>query len=224
MSEATEKPKIFELGPYALYEPVEGNKRAILSWSIREQYPRVSVFTNVDSDKAGPGKGVINAAFDLDHFMIFLDRLEAIARGATDVKEKATVKHFPRDEAGNIKGDREVTSEVWYGKDQDGMVWISVQQPQRPKIAFKITLSDFHEFFNKTGQPATAAEGSVHRTIVMVRVLRQKFMERALAWRDTSIPRPKSTPYSQRGKQGGAAKNNYNQESSYAFDDSDIPV
>lgn len=198
MSTQPDKPLIFDLDKYALFTPVEGNRRAALNFGLREGYPRITVFTSTQSDK--DGKGVITVAFDLDHFLIFLTRLERLARTDGVSKEKATVKHFPRDATGKITGNPEPSAELWYGKNDQGIVWLSVVQPNRPKIVFEITISNFHDFHNTKGEPISKAEGSVARAVTMAGVLRYHFTDRCLNFRDTSIPRVKTLPYSQRNK------------------------
>jgi|ERR1700752_2235561 len=188
MTEQTDKPIIFELDKYSLFTPVEGNRRAVLSFSLRDGFPRVTVFTHIQSDN--DGKGIINIAFDLSHFLVFLSRLEKVARSdELNKKEKATVKYFPRDREGRITGNPEPASELWFGKNEHGIIWLSVVQPKRPKIVFDIVMSDFHEFHNSKGESFTKAEGSLAITLAMISVLRYHFIERAVSFRDTSVPR-----------------------------------
>lgn len=199
MTEQTEKPKIFVLDRYTLFAGVENNQRASMEFGLREGYPRITVWTRSESDNNG--KGFLSAPFDLDHFLMFLTRLEFVARQKEPTKEQALVKHWPRDPEGKIKGDKEVSCEVWFGKDEDGTVWISLVQPNRPKIKFEIVMSDFHEFRTKDGVMSKGM-ASMLRTIVMCGVLREWFTTHSLSFRDTSIPRPSKGNYSSR-KQGG---------------------
>lgn len=222
---ADPKPKIYQLDACSLFAPVEGNKRANLSWSYRDQYPRLTVFTRTESDN--DGKGVLTAAFDLEHFTIFLNALERVARTEGEQRGTAAVKHWPRDGQGKINGDREVTCEVFYGKNADGVVWISLVQKDRPKIVFKIELSEYHEYKNSKGQVLTPAEGSVARTIAMCAILKEAFIRQLTTFRDTSIPRENKGPYSQRGgqPQAGSRAAAYAAPSSSAeFEESDIPL
>jgi len=222
MSEVKARPPIFELDRYTFWTSVEGNKRAAMSFGIKEGYPRITVFTNTQSDH--DGKGAIIASFDLEHFLIFLNHFEKVVKTNGPSKEMVNIKHFPRDTAGKITGDREVTGELWFGKNEEGVVWISAQQPNRPKIVFEILLSDFHEFRNSTGQLMTKGEGSISRALTLVPILRHHFIDKCLHFRNTSTPREKSLPYSQRGNQTENITTSKPTGSVYDnMDESDIP-
>ncbi len=220
-NEQAPKPTILELDRFTFYAPVEGNKRASLCFSMREGYPRLTVWTRTQSDNEG--KGVINIPFDILHFNVFLDRLTRIARSETvPVKERALVKHFPRNSEGKITGDPEVTGEIWYGKNEHGVVWISAQQPNRPKIIFEINVSNFHEFQNSKGEPISKSEGSIAVTTSMIHILRTHFTNSATSFRDTSQPRPKTGPYSSRNKQPNSEASKQASSMEFAKFDNDV--
>lgn len=187
MTNAPTKPKIYELERCSLYAPVAGNKRAMLTFSIRSGYPRISVFTRTESDNGG--KGVINFAFDLEHFLIFLNRLEAIVRSPGSTKEKVTVRYRKKDANQRPTDELETAGELYFGKNEEGVVWLSILQTDRPRIQFEITLSDYHEFFNGKGERLTKGEASTLRSLVIIHVLRQSFIGQAATFRDVSIPR-----------------------------------
>jgi uncharacterized membrane protein YgcG len=64
-----------------------------------------------------------------------------------------------------------VTSELWCGKDKEGVIWISVSAPNRPKIKFNIGTNDFHHWFHGDGTPYTAAEASTLYSNAYVKIL-----------------------------------------------------
>lgn len=187
MATTSEKPKIFELSRYSLFAPAPENRQSSMRFGIRDGYPRISVFTSIESDK--DGKGVISIGFDIDHFLMFLSRLEKVARHDGETKEKITVRYKKKDARGNPTDELETGSELWYGKDGEGIVWLSVVQTGRPRIMFKVTMSDFHEFFNFKGERLTASEASVLRTLTLAGVLRCSFTTQFAQWRDTTLPR-----------------------------------
>jgi len=221
MSEENEKPKIFELERFTLFSPVENNKRASLAWSIRDEYPRITVFTRSDS---GPLKnGIITAPFDLETVTAFLSQLAMVAKGPDNVKVHVTSLWGKRDERGNITGEKELRGDVWFGKDGNGVVWIAVRAPEHPDIQFKITLSEYHNFYDSNNRQMSEAEGSVLRTLAMVEVLKRVFANRCAKWRDTSIPRENTRGRGQQGGgQRGKASSNNNSYSGANFADDDI--
>jgi hypothetical protein len=223
MAEQRAKPIIYELpSTESLFAPVEGNKRASLNWSVRDGYPRITVFTRTESDNGG--KGVLTAPFDLGTILMLFDDLLRMAAKEGVQKAKVDTKHWPRDGEGKINGDLQATSEVWYGKDEDGMLWISVHalgpgSEQRPKIKFVWELDKYHEF-TKEGRACTRAEMSVARYKTHYRVLTQAFIDMCAKFRDINVEREKRASGQPRA---GGRQDNYKAAPATAEVEEDIP-
>lgn len=145
-----------------LYSKNEQGRNASLSWNLFSNNPRVTVWTGVDGDK---DNGKITGAFDTLGFYQFLEGLKmAIAfrptEGAKEFRNKVELMR-PNFKPGGGRPDGVVkASELWYGKDQDGVVWLSLCAYNRPMIKFTLVPNEYHRFTHATGESLSAGEGS----------------------------------------------------------------
>ncbi len=154
------KIKIESFERYSMYAPTDRPRKPKLSWAIRDGNPRVSVFTNDPNDTTN--KGIITAPMDPITFMDLLDMLKKVAHSAPDSDPVyLDCRTSARDENGKPTGDIVPLSQVWMGKDKDGIVWISVFADGRPRIKFPFTMSPYHGIYKSNGTSLTPAEGSV---------------------------------------------------------------
>lgn len=158
--------QIQDLARYALYTdaPSSPGNRSSLIWGIRDGAPRISVFTRVVSETT---KSPISAPMLPEVFLAFLARLKVIALGPKGEKEKLACD-TGKYENNKATGERVLLSEVLYGKDEKGVVWIIVAAVNRPKIRFDMKLSDFHRFYHGDGSQFTEEEGSVMTALAMI--------------------------------------------------------
>lgn len=139
--------------------PDHPGKRSRMAFGTRDGNPRITVFTNVPSDNVN--KGVIYAPFTPDVFLSFLDLFEKAIKNGLDTKYKIDCKTYARTSDGKTDFENKVvTSQLWFGKDKNGICWICVTAENRPRIPFKFKMSDFHTFHHGDGRPFTEAEGS----------------------------------------------------------------
>jgi hypothetical protein len=133
----------------------------------------LTVFTNDPKDQVS--KGIMYAPMNPETFYAFLDLFEQATKSTSGTKYKIDCLTSTRDQAGNIKQDEKVLlSEVWFGKDDAGLVWLSCVAPNRPKIKFTFKVSDYHRIF-KDGSPLSEAEASCLQAMATVRILRNAF-------------------------------------------------
>jgi hypothetical protein len=140
--------------------PGHQGKYANLVWGLYSNNPRITVYTG-DPNDAGEqnGWGKISANLDAPIFFAFLKMLHDVIDAPPDTKNKIENKNFIF--PGGKRSEKPVvTSELWVGKDKDGIIWISVSARDRPKIKFNFNKSDFHEFYHGNGEPYTPAESS----------------------------------------------------------------
>ena len=139
---------------------VQGN-RASLIWGLYANNPRLTVYTNDPNDSGeSNGYGKISANLDTPTFFGFLELLKFIVHEAPlDYKDKVENKNFIF--PGGKRSEKPVlVSELWAGKDKDGVIWVSVTARDRPKIKFPIQAPDFHRFVHGDGTEYTPAETS----------------------------------------------------------------
>lgn len=138
-------------------------KYASLIWGLYSNNPRITVYTNDPNDNNAPGYGKISANLDLPVFYAFLHMLNMAIEAPGEYKNKVENKNyiFP---GGKRSDTPVVVSELHVGKDKDGVLWISVtdaMKKERPRIKFKFTPGDFHQFQHGDGRPYTEGEASV---------------------------------------------------------------
>lgn len=171
-----DKPKIQELEKFGLFTPAPGAdfKRSRLAWCIRDGNPRITVYTNVPEDKTN--YGIIPAPMNPETFGIFLDLWEQIVK--SDVADRKKVQCFTAQRTADGKpGEKILLSEVLFGRDNEGIVYIIVKAADdaRPKIKFDVKLSEYHKIFKGDGTPLTEKEGSTLQALAMINTLRSTY-------------------------------------------------
>ena len=175
MSEVQQYP-FKQLEKFQLYTEAPGapGKRSRLGYSSYRGAPRITVFTNVPNDS---GKGVINAPMNPETFIVFMNLLEAVARNPAETKNKIDCWTILRSTEGQeVNKEKTLLSEVYFGRDANGVVWISVTAPNRPRIKFDFKISDFHKIYKGDGTQLTEAESSTLQTLATVTALREIMM------------------------------------------------
>lgn len=146
-----------------LFSPVQGQpgKKSRLSWGVYQNNPRVIVYTNCENNVSKENDyGKITAALDAPVFFGVLELLESLGDKPNDTKFKIENKNYTW--FGRQRSETPVVvSELWVGKDKEGVLWISITATGRPKIVFYFEFSDYHYFLHGDGSPLTKQESSV---------------------------------------------------------------
>ena len=154
------------------YEP--GKKSPKLDWCIRyppdsqpniPPSPRITVYTNDPADTVA--YGIISAPMNAETLFSLLIDLRGIAEGPNGGRityQNETMEWIN----GASTGQRKVISETILSKGEDGVVWIAVTTPGRPKAKFEFLISDFHKIIKADGTPITKAESSVRQVLGLV--------------------------------------------------------
>jgi hypothetical protein len=157
-----------------LYAMNDEGKSARLLWSIINNNPRITVYTNMSTD-SGEEKnfGRISANLDMPVFMTVLELLNNV--GSLPNGEKYVMENKGYTYVGGRRSDNPTkVSELWIGKDAEGVVWLSVVAEGRPKIKFELLLPSFHTLMSaSTGQPLGKAKVSEIVAKGYVRLLTQ---------------------------------------------------
>jgi len=182
----------------------EQGRNANLSWNLFSNNPRVTVWTGVDGDK---DNGKITGAFDTLGFFQFLEGLKmAIAfqptEGAKDFRNKVELMR-PNFKPGGGRPDGVVkASEVWFGKDTEGVVWLSLCAYNRPMIKFTLLPNEYHQFRHATGESLSPGEASTKLAApAYIRAL--ELIMAHLQVTEYKEPPPRDNQGGNRGGQGG---------------------
>lgn len=173
MAEAQPVFEFKELEKFQMYAdaPNTPNKRSRLTFSTYRGNPRITVFTSVPGDSH---KGVINAPMNPETFLIFLNMLEKVAMTGDESEYTIVCETTPKAEEGKPRSQERIhLSDVKFGRDSQGIVYISVQAPNRPLVYFKFRVSDFHKLLKKGGVPFSEMESSSLQAIAALRGIRE---------------------------------------------------
>lgn len=174
MAEApvVDKPKIHEINRFTMFTPAPGveGKQSRLAWCVRDGNPRITVYTNIPSDATNM-YGILSANMNPETFFVFLDELEKIALGQSNVKRCINCYTTFRQENG-APGEKKLMSKLLFGKDENGMMWLSIVSDNRPKIKFEIKFSDWHELLHEDGSSPPQSDLSVAQTIAICKAMR----------------------------------------------------
>lgn len=173
MAEPQQQHQFKELDKFQLFAEAPGapGKRSRLTYSSYRGNPRITVFTNVPNDT---GKGILHSAMNPETFLIFLDLLEKLARDPKEDKYKIDCSTILKSAEGEERStEKTLLSELYFGRDANGVIWISVISANRPKIKFEYKVSDFHKIHHGDGRPFTETELSSVQVLATVRALRE---------------------------------------------------
>lgn len=157
--------------------PGSDKERASLVWSVLNNNPRLTCWTRVADDK---DKGRIQAGIGIVAMLAMLDRMEVVYSGPAGEKEAVDVLGANKDAAGNfIDRNKIMTSRVLFGKDADGICWISLvsNDESRPRIAFKFGAFEWHPLRKGNGEEFTATEISQIHALSIVKYLKETFLK-----------------------------------------------
>lgn len=157
-------PETKQLAKFNMYTPAPGveGKRSSLIWGVRDGNPRITVFTNVPNGKGN--NDVLYAGIAPEEFFIFLNEFEKICNGPNNQKQKM-----------ECYGGKEkvLISNLVYGKDENGICWISLTAEGKPRIQFQFTISDYHKFIKSDGQSLSPSEASVAKALGAISAIRR---------------------------------------------------
>lgn len=157
---------------YATSTNLDFRQTPRLVWSEWRGNPRITVYTNNPKDTLN--YGMINAPMNPETFFAFLNELEDMANGPNGVKGNlACYTRFKNPEGGY--GEKTLLSNLLFGKDDEGMIWLSVISGTRPKIKFEFTISDFHEFTFSDGRPVDKASSSKRQLLGLLKPIRDVY-------------------------------------------------
>ena len=167
MAEQPERPKINTFKHFQMWaEPINGSgQKPRLEFGIRDGQPRVSVFTNVPGDTQTGG--AISASMNPETFFSFLEMLKRIAMSDKECKYCLECYTAYDPVTQKTTDTKILVSSIMFGRDADGIIWLSVIADNRPKIKFEFKPmdSDRNRFVTATGEALSDAECSTYRVL-----------------------------------------------------------
>lgn len=165
--------KIHDFMQYVLWaeSPNQPNKRARLGFGERNGAPRITVMTGADQ-----GPKALSVGMDPIIFEFFLTDFERVANA--EGKAKGEIENLQKDpsfegRSANFDAVPKIPkNSLHYGKNEEGICWLAVDQPGAQRIIFKILPSVWHIFHKPDGTTFSKEEMSVMYTLAMIKSVR----------------------------------------------------
>lgn len=145
---------IVKFTPLTLRKQYDDGDYALLSWSTRGAYPRITVFTSnkVKTESFDYGRMII-AKFDYNMMNSFLSSFETVIDGPVD--NKVQFNCFDNKFVNNQRTDEiELISTITIGKNKEGIIFLAVTAEGKKKVAFELTMQKWHTV-SVNGEPLT---------------------------------------------------------------------
>lgn len=155
------------IGDFRLHltaEPQQGGtKSPRLSIYYHRNKVSIEVRTNVPSDMNGREHGIIRAELDPQMFFVFMNMLQKAVDSPTGSERPERIRIKRPDFQKRNNGEPVLDSQLAFGKDQEGVVYMSVLSwnKERPAIRFPFTVDKMIELTKADGSPWSKAEASV---------------------------------------------------------------
>lgn len=170
--------------------PNQPGKRARMNFGTFNHNPRITVFSGIPSDKEP-----ITAPMDIPTALMFLDSFEKIVRGENGGKGSLGCYRGEFKDGKNT-GNKLHMSDIFFGKDEEGKVWILLKKEGKPEIQFYFGLSAYHTLRISGGQ-LTEGDTSCFMALGHIRALRKVVLDLA----DKPMIKPAGQPGQSAGRQ-----------------------
>ena len=157
--EAVDKRKTIYLNRLSMFAATnEAGKSPRLAWGLFDGNPRIEVRTNdVNDEKVNYGR--ITAPIDAFTCAVIADMLSTAGTQPSGWREKIVNKSTWHN--GNKFNEPTRINDIIIGKDNEGTVYISVHEDNRPNIRFFFGPSQWHSLVKNDGSPYSRQELSV---------------------------------------------------------------
>lgn len=149
--------------------------RCRLVFGERNGNPRITHYPNLEKESENEKTVVCSVGFDPMTFWEFLRRFELIIRGPEGGKDHIENRARKKNEDGT-PGDWYIMNSLRFGKDEEGVVWIAIQDERVPNVRYLIENSAYHNFFREDGTRVSRAEGSKAYAMALVDLLRRIYV------------------------------------------------
>lgn len=144
------------------------DKPASLIWGSYRGNPRIIIYTNDPADSEH-NYGRINANMDIAAFEVLAEQIKRIADGAPG--DKIKINNLSTYKGAEKFDTPRLVNSTLVGKDDDGRVWISVVEDNRPTDRFFFGPGEYHQVIRPDGTQLPANESSVYFAKAYMRAL-----------------------------------------------------
>lgn len=186
--------------------PNSEGRNSNLQWGHYRGNPNITVWTGITGDKKP-----IQARMDLMTFRMLAQCIKDIASGKISKGKFENDTIDKREDPENKT--RSLQSVTLVGRDSEGLLWISVQEKDRPKIVFYFKLSDWHRI-TIDGEPLDAKKASEHAAVIAMESVQRAMEQTAFEWKE----RQRNAPGTSTRTSNATAKRTKSDDDSF-FDD-----
>lgn len=174
-SRPQQEAKLHDLEQYTLWvdTPNRPGFRSRLTFGERNGAPRITVFTNAES-----GPAVLVAGMAPVIFEQFLNEFkEVVLANGPQKREIVNLQPDPTVQM-DRKTNRDTVNKVpknslVFGKTEEGIVWLGIQQKDALNIAFKILPSIWHVFKHGDGSQVSQEDMSKRNALALIESVRR---------------------------------------------------
>jgi hypothetical protein len=168
-SRPNQEARIHDLEQFTLWAetPDRPGFRARMVFGERNGAPRITVFTNFEERP-----NILYVGMSPQIFWMFLNAFEEML--SQPGKQKQAIENMDNSPNADKKAGMPdiVRNRLMFGKSEEGVCWLSVQQEGVKNIYFKLLPSAYHHFIKPDGTRLTADEASVAYTKSFIATLR----------------------------------------------------
>ena len=186
--------------------PSAQGKWSTMGWGLyKNDRPRLTVYTNDPAD-SGNDNGMIRAPMGAPDFFALLHHLNTLCESTEVQRHKIELKDFIFP-GGKRSAEPVVVANLWVGRDEEGVIWISPQSTDtsRPKVKFPLGPANWANWFNGQGEELSKGELSKIYAAGYIKMI-GAVMEQLLV---SEYKEPEKRD-GQNGGGGGGRNNNYN--------------
>jgi hypothetical protein len=157
--------------------PNAEGRNSNLQWGHYRGNPNITVWTGIVGDKKP-----IQARMDISTFRQLVSMVKQLING--EITKGISIENDTIDKRDDPDNKTRTTQSVTLvGRDAEGLVWISVQEKERPKIVFHFKLSDWHRI-KIDGQPLDAKKASEAAALATLEGVLRAMEQSAYEWKE----------------------------------------
>ena len=152
----------------------EKGYRANMVFELNNNNPRITIYTGLAEEKDDKDKnyGRIQGKLDAPTFMLIVNGLDDLAKNG-EGKKVYSIDNMKQKFANNKPVDEWfVINTIKFGRDDDGQIWMSIVERNRPKIKFIFTNPSYHVLKNADGSDLPPGDVSRLYTMAWCGVMR----------------------------------------------------
>ena len=191
------KKNIFDFDKLFLVDKKTGAK---FRFSIYQNNPRVIVYTNNKEDKEDYGR--ITGAMTPIVFNAFLTNLTMAANSKEAIQ--FAIDNLGHEWSNGKRSEQPVVlSTLKFGKNEEGVVWVSLTRKNRPVIVFEIGEDMYHHLYRGDGTRMSKSEISRVMALGYIKTIQDLFNIYTVSNYEHIVPTNRGSNNKREGGQGG---------------------